>query len=466
MTEYKSNMTALALIKESITKTDIKQNLGTIDPESLSKKLVTYPNDLPMGDQGVIDALQLYLDNAIKTNQPHFMNQLWSGYSETGALADYLTSIANTSLYTYEVAPVATLIEEKTIEALGKLAGFNTPAGLFVPGSSYANLQALVMARHKFDTQIKQAGQQQPLVIFASEDAHYSLSKAANIMGFGQNNFVKVPCNVDGKMDMGALETSILQAKADGKSPFCVIGTAGTTVRGAIDPLEEIAKICTEYGLWLHVDGATGASLLFSDTHKSLLKGIEKADSLAWSLHKMLGLPMHCAVLLCQDGHHLYESVAVNTQDSDYLFHDDNAHDRGLLSLQCGRRPDVLKIWLDWVKHGTQGLRERVDHIVDLAIYAEEKIKRSPDFDLICPRQSVTVCFQHNGSGPQTRNHHNKMIRDHLLETGKLAINYGWVQDQLALRIVPFNPDMTKVHIDEIFDMIATQGQIERKKAA
>ena len=204
-----------------------------------------------------------YLTYAVKTAHPAYFNQLWGGFNAACFMGDMLTSAANTSMYTYEVAPVATLIEKTLIAKMGHLVGFSAPEGQFTTGGSNGNLMALAMARHQAVPNLKQTGMVNglQLVAFVSEDAHYSFDKAAQLLGLGSDQVWKVPVDAQGKMIVAQLETLIQQARGQGAQPFFVAGTAGTTVRGAYDPFAEIAQVAQREKLWFHVDGAWGAGV-------------------------------------------------------------------------------------------------------------------------------------------------------------------------------------------------------------
>ena len=170
-----------------------------------------------------------------------------------------------------------------------------------------------------------------------------------------------------------ALDAAIYASKAEGAVPFFVGATAGTTVLGAFDPIEAIADICEQHGLWFHIDGAWGGSALMSDKLRHLLAGCERADSFAWDQHKMMGLPLVCSTILFRQRGLLAQMNHVG--GSDYIFHETGVEtDLGPLSLQCGRRVDALKLWLAWKDKGDAGWGRMVDSYMELADYLESKI--------------------------------------------------------------------------------------------
>ncbi|POI36196.1 hypothetical protein CIB84_000050 [Bambusicola thoracicus] len=226
--------------------------------------------------------------------------------------------------YTYEVSPVFLLVEEAVIKKMIEFIGWEEGDGIFNPGGSVSNMYAMNLARYKFCPEIKEKGLSglPRLVLFTSEECHYSMKKAASFLGIGTENVYFVKTDERGKMIPEELEKQVQRARKEGSAPFLVCATAGTTVLGAFDPLDKIADICEKHDLWLHVDG--------------LLKKCYSAK----------------AAYLFQ-------------QDKFY----DVSYDTGDKSIQCSRRPDAFKFWLMWKALGTTGLEERVNRALALARY-------------------------------------------------------------------------------------------------
>jgi len=305
-----------------------------------------------------------YLESSINTASTRFYNQLFSGFSSMGYLGEVITGLTNHSMYTFEMSPLATLMERKLIEKMAFLIGYGDGFGTFVPGGSNANLIAMLCARERACPNSKTEGlfNAQPLVGFVSEESHYSFMKAGLQSGIGLNNIRMIPCDDHGKMNLKKLVSAIKSSIENGERPFFVGATAGTTVRGVFDPIEEIALICKQYNLWFHIDGSWGGSALLSEKHRSLLKGSECSDSFTWCAHKMMGIPLMCTSIVLKDKTLLKQINSV--PGTDYLFHgDDDELDLGLHSLQCGRRVDSLKLWLAWKYIGDKGYQDRIDHL-------------------------------------------------------------------------------------------------------
>ena len=198
-----------------------------------------------------------------------------------------------------------TLIEKHTTRLLASLIGFDSPhaGGISQPGGSASNSSALVIARNTLFPETKVSGLgARRFVLFTSAHGHYSLEKAAQMFGFGSDAVKSVPVDAAGCMRPDTLDTMVEAANRRGETPFFVNATAGTTVLGSFDPLDAIADVCAKHGLWLHVDGSWGGSVVFNAELKaSRLKGIERADSVVITPHKMLGVPMTCSFLIGRD---------------------------------------------------------------------------------------------------------------------------------------------------------------------
>jgi glutamate decarboxylase len=208
-------------------------------------------------------------------------------------------------VHVYQVSPVLTLIEKHTTRLLASLIGFDSPhaGGISQPGGSASNSSALVIARNTLFPETKASGLgARRFVLFTSAHGHYSLEKAAQMFGFGSDAVKSVPVDAAGCMRPDALDAMVEAAEREGETPFFVNATAGTTVLGSFDPLDAIADVCARHGLWLHVDGSWGGSVVFNAELKaSRLKGIERADTVVITPHKMLGVPMTCSFLIGRD---------------------------------------------------------------------------------------------------------------------------------------------------------------------
>ena len=425
-----------------------------LHPEILRSQI-----DLTLPENGsTLDALyetiEQYLTYSVRTGHRQFFNQLWSGFTLPGLLGELFACLANTSMYTYEVAPVATLMEKELIKILGGICGFENPEGLFVTGGSNGNLQAMMIARNRALPHVKSEGYNNAaeLIAFVSEEAHYSFEKSANVLGLGSSNLRKIKTDDTGRMIPEELAMAIEQSLQKGKQPFFIAATAGTTVKGAFDPLEEIASIARQHDLWFHVDGALGGTVILSARHKNLLTGLEKADSFIWNAHKLMGLPLICSILLVREKGHFLKTNSVS--GTDYIFHDEayGAYDLGPMSLHCGRRVDALKLWLSWKYYGSKGYEERVDRFFELAAFAEDIVNQTPSLELMAPRSSVNICFRYIPNTSEDIDKFNLRLREELARKGKALVNFARVGENVAIRLVIANHEHRHEDLSLFFD--------------
>jgi glutamate/tyrosine decarboxylase-like PLP-dependent enzyme len=399
---------------------------------------------------------------SVRTAHPQFLNQLYGGFDTAGFVGDLVTSLLNTSMYTYEVAPLGTLMELELIGKMNARVGFGDGEGIFCTGGSHANLIGVLCARDRALPEGRHRGiaGNEPLELFVSDQAHYSFLKAAVVLGIGMEHVILVRSDERGRMIPDELDAAIRSARRRGARPFCVGATAGTTVLGAIDPLQEIAAICRDHDVWMHVDGAWGGPILLSERHRRLLHGAERADSFAWDAHKLMGSTLTCSAILTRRKGVLLRTCGTDAQQTEYLFHetDDSALDLGRMSLQCGRRTDALRLWLMWKHHGDRGLARSVDHLFELSRYAAERVERHPHLELMAPLQSLNLCFRFRPDGDADLNALNLRLRERLRKQGRSFFNFSHLGDRLALRIAFTNPTLTEADVDRLLDHVTGAG--------
>ena len=343
------------------------------------------------------------LKYSVRTSHPRFFDKLYAGSDIIGQISELIISVTNTNCHTYAVAPVYSTMERAVIKAMAKLVGFKDLErvdGCLNPGGSQSNLTALIVARHyKFST-VKLNGWSNPMnaICLTGSQSHYSIKRAAMIAGFGMNNCIKVKTDRKGCMIISDLESKLQQAvDVNGKIPFFISATAGTTVMGGFDNFIEVARLCKKYKCWFHIDACWGGSVCMSTKYKYLLNGAELCDSIVWNPHKTMGIPVYCSVLLINN--HLKLLEESNSSGAEYLFHEHEAseYDLGDKTLQCGRRADSLKIWLSWKYHGVYGYETRINKAFANAKYFKEEIIkrtiRKNTFLLVEDPMYLNICF-------------------------------------------------------------------------
>ncbi|MBF0361626.1 MAG: aminotransferase class V-fold PLP-dependent enzyme [Oligoflexia bacterium] len=461
--------------------------------QELSDKLnLTLPREVANSGEAYTnftESMQTFLDYSVLSGHRHFYNQLYGELEVSALAAEFLSILNNSSMATYQMSPVATLMERKIIERFAQMIWSHTPSfssdsadGLLVLGGSYANMMAILCARNYLFPKFKDYGYssvKNQLKIFVSEEAHYSFMRAANTLGIGHKNVVIVESDHLGKMKIEQLEKNIVKSIEDGDKPFFVAATFGTTVTGSIDSFQEIYEVANKYGLWFHIDGAFLGPLLLDPSRffvdevatalTAVTAGIEFADSFSLDAHKMMGVPLTCSAILFKRGETLRESICGG--EGDYLFHlhqddhqDDhlNATDIGKYSLQCGRKIDCLKLWGLWQYLGDEGILKRFENLFKLIKYAEEIIKQnSEDLELVLPRQSLILLFRYcRGLDKINKiNDINYSIHQKIISRGDFMVNYAIWKGKLSLRLVILNQNASKEDLDNFFHLIMSIGK-------
>lgn len=367
-------------------------------PQELKKKINLKINKEGVNLEQIFKDCLMVMDFLVKTAHPRNFNQISQGLDMVSLAGEWVTGTCNTNMFTYEVAPIFNLIERQTLDKMSKLCGWTDHGdGLFAPGGSICNLYAAESALHYYFPEVKSNGlfEMQKLIIFASAHGHYSMHRAVAILGLGLDNVRDVPVDEYGKMIPEALDSMILECLGNNEVPFLVACTAGTTVLGAFDPIERVAKVCKKYKLWLHIDAAWGGGALMSRKHKHLLKGIELADSVTWNPHKLMGALLQCSAFLIKKKGVL---LSCNGMNATYLFqqdkHYDVNYDTGDKTIQCGRHVDAFKFWLMWRAKGDNGFEDQLDKLWDLAALLHKEINARDCFEMVMDKPEFTnVCF-------------------------------------------------------------------------
>lgn len=421
------------------------------------------------GREGLLEALQNLLKYSVNTWDQGFLDKLYASPNAVGVASELILATLNTNVHVYQVSPALTIVEKQTSRALASLFGFTGPhaGGISQPGGSAANQSSIVIARNHLYPETKSEGiGNKRFVLFTSAHGHYSLEKAAQMFGFGSGAVRSVPVDEKGQMEPKALEVAIQKAKQEGKTPFYVNATAGTTVLGSYDPLESIADLCKMYKLWMHVDGSWGGPAIFSEKQKHKLKGSGRADSIAICPHKMLGVSITCSFLLGKDLRQFHQAM---TLPAGYLFHnsddgDDHADnsaantstseahaileheakevwDLADLTPQCGRKGDSLKLALGWIYYGHSGYAAMIDGAFDTAAYLAELVSSNPKFSLVSedPPPCLQVCFyfdKQTGAGHQSKNSKTTAEIARLLVPRGFMIDYAPGEEGKFFRVV------------------------------
>jgi len=391
------------------------------------------------------------LANTLHIHHPRNLGHQVAPPLPVAALCDLVAALTNQAMTVYETGPSATMLERQVLQWMGELIGWKESAGVLTSGGAQANLTALLAARQThagWDVWQQGIGAGTPLRILASEHAHYSVSRAAGIMGLGTNAVVKIATDNQGRMRPEALQIAYQQCLAQDTNPFAVVATAGCTPTGSIDPLFEIGTFCRENEVWFHVDGAHGASALLSATHRPALAGIELANSVVWDGHKLLYMPATVSAVLFREPKNSYAAFA---QEASYLFQGDSeseeAYNTSYRTLECTKRMMSLKLWAAFSLYGVEKLGGLVEQVFSTARLLAQKLADAPDFELLMPPQTNIVCFRY-GSRDQSE------LRKKLVESGAFHLTQVKLENQLWLRTTIMNPLTAESDLDALLESI------------
>lgn len=408
-------------------------------------------------------------EQSIRLANPMYMGHQVCPPLPVAALADVVVSMLNQSLAVWEMAPAAALLEDRLIRWLAGLAGFGPEAGgSFVSGGSVGNLTALLAARARRFPDAWAKGNPPGLAIVTGAQSHYSIARAAGIMGLGADAVVTVPTTPAGATDPRGVRDAINALRAEGRTVLAIAATAGSTPTGAFDDLDALAGVAAETGVWLHVDGAHGASALLSDRHRDRLRGLERTDSLAWDPHKMLYQPLSTAVVLVRDRRDLENAFR---QDAPYLFHnratgdgkrvtaaamdqdrDDAPADPGAWTIQCSRRADALRFWIALEYYGTDVLAELFDRAVDITRELYRRILETEDFEALHEPECNILCFRYRARGLDAAalEAFQDRLRARYNASGRGWITATTLDGRRALRVTLINPRTRAEHLERL----------------
>jgi len=388
-------------------------------------------------DRGGAEAMPLIrslMENAIQLHHPAYMGHQVCPPFPSAVIADLVISTLNQSTAVWEMSPIGTVIEQEVVRWLADRVGYPaTSLGTAVSGGSAANLTALLAARARW-IDSGRAGKRP--VVLCSADAHYSIARAASIMGI--HDVVKVATDDQHRLDLNALEAALRENQA-----MAIVATAGSTATGAFDDLRAIAALRDKHDTWLHVDAAHGASIVLSDRLRPLVDGLDLADSLAWDPHKMLWMPLSLGVLLVRDGKWLRRAFEA---DAPYLFNSERAGDNiGEMTIQCSKRADAIKLWLTLQMFGTRPFVEAMEHVTDVTRYLYDIVAASDDFEAMHIPQFNIFCFRHR-SDDET----NAALRERLIRSGQAWITSTLLKGQRVLRVTMINPRTERGDVDRM----------------
>ncbi len=413
--------------------------------------------DLPVPalGKGMEEACALLKRTLAQSNHlhhPRYIGHQVSAPLPLAAACDFISALLNNGSAVYEMGQVETVMEAHLVRWIAGLAGFEAElaGGLFTSGGSLGNLTALLAARQVIGKRKGLGdlwrdgyapGGPRPAVLVSAQ-AHYCVSRAAQIMGFGEQGVVAVSTDAALRLDPAALPAAYEAARLAGREPIAVVASACSTATGSYDPLERIADFCAARDLWLHVDGAHGFGAALVPQYAPLLEGIGRADSLVWDLHKMLRMPALCTAVVFRDKTHSYATFA---QDASYLFEgsaEQEWYNLGQRTIECTKVMMALKVFVCLQVYGTRYFADYIAGRYALAHRFYEVLRTSADFEAPVAPQANIVCFRHVPAEVPAAalDALQSSIRQKLIGSGKFYISQTRLPGGVHLRVTVINP--------------------------
>jgi len=410
-------------------------------------------NDLPISESQILKQVRIIINNSMNASNPYYLGHMDSLPTTMSIIGDIICSTINNNMLSKETAPVLTEIESKvTTNLANKFNLGHDSGGIMLSGGTLSNIQAIALARNRilgsFDKGL--TGLKRKPYIFASEESHTSIQKAAMLLGLGTKSVIPIQTTCDGKIKISHLDKSIREKINDKGFPFCIVATAGTTITGSVDNLNEVSKIADKYKLWMHTDAVYGGALIFSNKYKNKLNGIENSDSIAFNPQKWLHITKTCSVLLLKNKKYFYSDFFTHLP---YVMKNKKEeYHQGEITLQGTRYPDVLKLWLSLQHLGNFSYSEIIENSFKYTNLFKKKLLEMNNIKIACEPQMNILCFRY-----QTRNKNLKESNIINLNLQKFLFNKYNIFFSVVefnkfkwLRAVLLNPFFNLRHIKKI----------------
>ncbi len=407
--------------------------------------------------QDVADFLAEFAARSIQLHHPHYMGHQVSVPAPAAALAGLAAELLNNGMAVYEMGPAATALERWIVRRTAAALGFPEGDGFLTSGGTLAMLTALLAARaRQLGEDTLERGTEPRWAVLASEEAHYCVSRAVQVMGWGRAGFVPVPTDDLFKMRADLLDAAFDDAVRRGRTPVAVVGSASSTSTGSYDDFAAIADFCARRGLWFHVDGAHGAAVAFCPELRDRLAGVERADSAILDFHKLLLTPALATAVLFRER---ADSWAAFHQRAQYLWDEtarDEWHHIGRRSFECTKLSMSVKIAALWRTHGDALFAENLRAAHALARTFAAQLRARPPFEVAVEPESNIVCFRLHPPGLDDAllDALNAAARRRVVATGRFYLVQTVLRGRTWLRTALMNPFTQPTHLDALLDAV------------
>ena len=412
------------------------------------------PEEAGDAEAALKDAARI-LDASISPSRPLYVGYIGSTGLEIGVLASALAATYDANLAV--AAGGADLLEEQTLRWLAGFVGFPYAEGVFTSGGMTSNLTALLAARERAlpGCRVDGLGDRRAAV-YCSAESHHSVVRAVEVCGLGSKAVRLIPTDDAHRMQPEALDRALSSDVASGVVPVAVVATAGTTLTGAVDPLDAIADVCGRYGVWLHIDGAYGLPGAAAPTASSLFAGLERADSATIDAHKWLGVQKSCSVVLLSERDRLRAAFG---HEERYMLHEGDIANPVDRTLEYSRPFRSLRLWMAFRVHGAAQYRAWIEQTLANARLFAESLRDSPEFELLHDPMLSTVCFRHVPSGAGDIDAHNIRLSREMQRDGRVFLAPATVDGHACLRVCFVNFRTTSEGVAFVIEVAEELGQ-------
>ncbi len=424
--------------------------------ERVREMLTSGLPESPMPVHEVLDDAARILDESIAQARPRYFAFIGSSGLEAGTLADLLA-------HTYDInlavdARAATQIEDQSVRWVAEFIGFPASGGAFTSGGTISNVSALAAARERALPGSRHTGLgRRECAVYCSEEVHYSVTRAVELLGIGSDRLRAIALDGLRRMRPDALAEAIDADIAAGITPIAVVATAGTTLTGAIDPIDQIADVCADRGVWLHVDGAYGLPAASAPSRDRDFAGLDRADSCSVDAHKWMYLPKACGLVLVRDAEALASAFA---HEQGYLPHQRHELHAADITLEYSRPFRALKLWLAMRTHGAEQFRAAIGRNLAEAELLYRRAQAAEDFEVLeaVPQLSI-VPLRHAPPGIGDASVHNERLVRAIQDDGRIYLSSALIDGEVWLRPCIVNYRTTEADVLAILDVARELGE-------